>query len=213
MYFANGGIRRGPSASVSVELLPSGSELEHFEMGFTRGYLSSQAYADKFHNARIEPEDRSIDFETAPYEEQYRWLGFRARRLLFDFLKECIEDDEIMVDVFAYDLDEPDFVRDLQRLGGRLRIFLDDASLHTKPGALEPQARALLEASAGEENVKTGHFSRYAHNKVITTEEKWQSNEGLDGISQLLHKRTVCSGEQCPHLRRSPYSKALRGCV
>ena len=185
MYFANDGLRRGPSASVSVELLPGGSELEHFEMGFTRGYLSSQAYADKFNNARIEPEDRSIDFDTTPYEEQYQWLGFHARRLIFDFLKESLEDHEITIDVFAYDLDEPDFVRYLRGHGNRLRVFLDDASLHTEPGALEPEARALLEESAGKENVKTGHFSRFAHNKVIIQKRNGTPAKVLTGSANF----------------------------
>jgi hypothetical protein len=149
--------------------------------GFTRSYLSSQAYASKFHNAEIEPQDRSIDFDTTPYEERYRWLGFRARRLLFDFLQECLEDGDVTVDVFAYDLEEPDLVRDLQRLGPRLRLFLDDAALHAEPRALEPEARALLEESAGEDNVKTGHFSRFAHNKVMIQKRNGSPAKVLTG--------------------------------
>jgi len=48
------------------------------ELGFTRGLLSSQAYVDRFKNASIEPKAKSIDFDTAPYQPQYEWLGASA---------------------------------------------------------------------------------------------------------------------------------------
>ena len=185
MYFGDGDLREGPSASVSVELWPPKNEFERFKIGFTRGYLSSQAYAERFNNAEFEPSNPTIDFDTAPYEKQYKWLGFDARQLVFDFLKECVDDEQITVDVFAYDLDEPDFIRALQRLGGRLRVFLDDADLHTKPGALEPIAKGLLERSAGKENVKTGHFRRFAHNKVIIQKRNGTPTKVLTGSANF----------------------------
>ena len=136
-------------------------------MAFTRGYLSSQAYHDLFHNKPIRPKLKTIDYETAPFEKQYKWLGAHAREALFGFLEECRADLSVTVDVFAYDLDEPDIIRALARLGKRLRLVLDDASLHTGPQSLEPTAFAALQQSAGAERVKRGHFSRYQHNKVI----------------------------------------------
>ncbi|HEX8492240.1 MAG TPA: hypothetical protein VF658_05315 [Pyrinomonadaceae bacterium] len=54
-------------------------------------------------------------------------------------------------------------MRGLQKLGKRLRAYLDNAPLHTKPGALEIEAHKLLVKSAGAANVKQGHFHRFAH--------------------------------------------------
>jgi PLD-like domain len=168
MLFANGQeevIEEGPSAEVSVELFrPPG---EKFMLGFTRGYVSSQAYVDHFGHKRLEPEAQSIDYDTARYEAQYRWLGFHARRLIFDFLAEAVNDPSLSLDVFAYDLNEPDFIRQLAKLGPRLRLYLDDSHLHVDEGARELAAHQVLAAAAGADNVRVGHFRRFAHNKVL----------------------------------------------
>jgi hypothetical protein len=155
----------GPEVEVSLELMDEG--YERFDIAFTRGYLSSQAYADRFDNAPFEPKDRPLLFPTRPFERRWNWLGFHARRLIFDFLQETIDDGALTLDVFAYDLDEPDFVRDLGKLGSRLRLFLDDSTSHVQDGAPEVEARQLLERSAGAGIVKVGKFSRFAHDKVM----------------------------------------------
>ena len=84
MYFQAGtGLKAGAIATVSVEILPQ--QLTHFELGFTRGDLSSQAYAREFKNAPFRPDPKTIDFATAPYEKQYEWLGYYARKMIFNF--------------------------------------------------------------------------------------------------------------------------------
>jgi phosphatidylserine/phosphatidylglycerophosphate/cardiolipin synthase-like enzyme len=158
-------LERGPEVEVSLELMDEG--YEHFNLAFTRGYLSSQAYADRFDNAPVQPNDPPLLFPTQPFERRWNWLGFHARRLIFDFLQETIDDAALTLDVFAYDLDEPDFVRDLRKLGARLRLFLDNSTSHAQDGAPEVEARRLLERSAGAGNVKVGKFSRFAHDKVL----------------------------------------------
>jgi hypothetical protein len=166
MYFdPAGGLKEGPTTSKSVNLLSF--QAGNFEIGFTRGYLSSQGYASKFNNAPFCPSPRTIGFDTTPYQQQYKWLGYHAYQMVFGFIQECLDDPTITVDMFAYDLDEPDFVRNLVKLGSRLRAVLDDAPLHTKPGALEINAKALLVASAGEKNIVSGHFKRFSHCKVL----------------------------------------------
>jgi hypothetical protein len=162
---AGGGLEARGSASVSLELGPY--QAGDLSVGFTRGFLSSQAYVDEFKNAPIRPATKSIDYDTKPFAAQYEWLGFHARKLIFEFLEACVTDKHSTVDLFAYDLDEPDFIHLLTTLGPRLRAFLDDAPLHTKPGAMEILAEKALIKSAGKENVKTGHFRRFAHNKVL----------------------------------------------
>ncbi|HEV7843729.1 MAG TPA: phospholipase D-like domain-containing protein [Pyrinomonadaceae bacterium] len=184
MYFADGGkLKAGPAVKVSIEIMPT--RFGNFEYGFTRGYLSSQAYKQLFKNAPIRPATKAIDYKTASYQKQYEWLGFHAHKLVFDFLDECVKDKSITVDLFAYDLDEPDFMRGLQKLGHRLRAFLDDAPLHTKPGALEIQAHKILCKSAGAANVKQGHFHRFAHNKVMIMKKNGKPVKVLTGSANF----------------------------
>jgi hypothetical protein len=158
-------IEPGPSASVEVDLRPA--TFPRFQLGFTRGYVSSQAYHDSFENAAIVPPKRPLGYDTAPFEAQYEWLGLDARRLVFEVLDEAIADASLELDVFAYDLDEPDIIDRLVKLGPRLRLYLDDSKGHVGPHDFEPQARALLERSAGADRVKVGHFQRQSHSKVL----------------------------------------------
>jgi hypothetical protein len=165
-YFEGTTLTDGAVASADAKLDPATHE--HFRIGFTKAYLSSQAYAERFGNTAIRPPGaKAIDFDTGPFEAQYQWLGSTARTMLFEFLDECLAHDDFTVDVYAYDLDEPDFIRRLTQLGPRLRAVLDNASLHTDPGDPEVAALAALRASAGEGNVVAGKFKRFAHNKVL----------------------------------------------
>ena len=169
-FGAGNALVAGSSATVAVDFKQDFREAySGFRAGFTRGYLSSQAYAEKFHNADIRPAGaKTVDYATAPFEAQYRWLGYSARRMMFEFLDECVKDKSLRVDLFGYDLDEPDFIRGLQQLAReqRLRAFLDDAPLHTKAGAVEPLVYKSLAALAPGAVFK-GHFSRFAHDKVL----------------------------------------------
>ncbi|HEV7375749.1 MAG TPA: phospholipase D-like domain-containing protein [Pyrinomonadaceae bacterium] len=184
MYFDKGDkLMAGPTIDVSLEIEPK--KVGAFEFGFTRGYLSSQAYTDLFSNKPIRPATKTLDYDTTPYCKQYEWLGAHARKMVFDFMNECLTDKTLSVDLFAYDLDEPDFVRDLQKLGIRLRAFLDNAMLHTKKGALEIDAHNLLVKSAGAANVKQGHFQRFAHNKVLIQKKNGKAVKVLTGSANF----------------------------
>jgi hypothetical protein len=99
----------GPSAEVGVVLMPP--QQGPFQLGFTRGYISSQAYAEQFHNAPIEPSPPTFNFDTSPYQAQYQWLGFHAHRLMFDFVAETLADQGLSLDVFAYDIQLVDHYR------------------------------------------------------------------------------------------------------
>src|SRR5919202_5423473 len=91
----------------------------------------------------------------------------------------------IPLDVLAFDLDEPDVIRALQQLGGRLRIFMDDSTLHTKAGAMEIEAKARFVTSAGAGNVKTGHFHRFAHCKVMIQKKNGTPVKVLTGSANF----------------------------
>jgi phosphatidylserine/phosphatidylglycerophosphate/cardiolipin synthase-like enzyme len=188
MYFQKDfGLKAGDSATASVDLSEFGSQFKAFTPGFTRGYLSSQAYATGFHNAPIRPTKKSINFSTKPFEKQYEWLGYSARKLVFDFLNECLHDKSIHVDLFAYDLDEPDFIQGIVQLGKekRLRAFLDDAPLHTKAGAMEIPAKKAILAAAGKANVVSGHFNRFAHCKVMIQKKNGKPVKVLTGSANF----------------------------
>jgi phosphatidylserine/phosphatidylglycerophosphate/cardiolipin synthase-like enzyme len=185
-YFAGGKLlpldpTLGVSKRVKVQPFVSGS----VELSFTRGYVQSQAYADRYGpQARIRPAGRELLYDTAAvagtdprgnpytYAEEYAWLGSTAREKVFGLLDAVIADPKLSVDVFAYDLNEPDLVQRLLTLAGkgRIRIVLDDAALHhsaTKPKP-EDQVEALFaKARKGKAAIKRGKFSRYAHDKVM----------------------------------------------
>ncbi|MBS1871047.1 MAG: hypothetical protein JSS99_15450 [Actinobacteria bacterium] len=171
MQFAPGSetaLQPGPQTQVDVDLRtpPHAS----FELGFTRGYVSSQAYADLFHNAPLAPTPQTIDYDTRPFADQYRWLGFAASRMVFDFLAELEADPQLTVDVFAFDFDEVAILHKLAALGSRVRLFLDDSDSHVDHDgkhALETDAHALIASSAGADHVRVGHFGALAHSKVL----------------------------------------------
>jgi hypothetical protein len=172
----------GPSAEVPIELIPA--KPGNFEFGFTRGYLTSQAYAERFQNKDIRQEPKTLDYDTQPFQAQYEWLGFHARKLIFTLLQECVNDPSITVDLFAYDLDEPDILKMLEALGPRLRAFLDNAPLHTGK-ALEVQAHERLVQSAGAANIKQGHFRRFAHDKIIIQKKNGKAVKVLAGSANF----------------------------
>lgn len=184
MFFKPGSdteIIAGPQADVAVQLMPETQE--KLELGFTRGYISSQAYVDEFHNAPIEPEPPTFDFDTTPYQAQYHWLGFHARHLVFDFLNEVLADPSLSLDVFAYDLNEPDVIHQLETIGARLRLYLDNSKSHVGERAREPKAmQALLDAGA---QAKVGHFSRFSHSKVFILKRGEQTVKVLAGSANF----------------------------
>jgi phosphatidylserine/phosphatidylglycerophosphate/cardiolipin synthase-like enzyme len=175
LYFAGKGFATKAGPEVTIKAEPVKQLHTKFRPAFTRGYIASQAYADKFQNKDIRPAGpKKPDFDTKPFEAQYAWLGADARVALFDFIADCEKDTTAKVNVFAYDLDEPDVIAAICRMGkqGRLRAILDDAPLHSKPSKsgvmpIEVDAAKMIIAAAGAGNVRQGHFNRYQHNKVF----------------------------------------------
>ena len=174
-YFTGQGFATKAGPEVSIKAEPVKQLFTKFRAAFTRGYIASQAYADKFQNKDIRPAGpKKPDFDTRPFEAQYAWLGADARVQLFDFIADCEKDTSAKIDVFAYDLDEPDVIAAICRMGkqGRLRAVLDNASLHSTAGKdgtmpVEIDAAKMIIAAAGKGNVRQGHFSRFQHNKVF----------------------------------------------
>jgi hypothetical protein len=162
-------VEPGPTASVDVDLKEDTHA--HFDLGFTRGYVSSQAYAELFDNKPLYPTPQTFDFPSQDYIDRWRWLGFRARELVYELLDEAAGDAGARLDVLAFDLDEPDIIRALQALGPRLRLFLDNSASHVhhdgKADPPEVGAKGALVESVGADNVRTGHFGALAHDKIF----------------------------------------------
>lgn len=163
-YFTGTGVEQRQYDTVDVNL--SQQYFKNLKLGFTRGYVSSQAYLyKKFEKSDIQPKPKSIDYDTTHYQDQYQWLGSNARKLVFDFLKECKEDASINVDVFVYDFDEPDIINTLCDMSSRVRVFQDNSSTHIGVNDLETAAKKKL--SDSNVQTKSGHFGGLAHSKVM----------------------------------------------
>jgi hypothetical protein len=174
---SDGTLTKGLSLELPIDLGPV--TLPGFlDVGFTRNFASSQAFEDKkirygFGNDII-PTDVSQGLEFADHKAEitakfdvYAWLGFEAYRLLFDFLDWAVKDPTVRIDAMAYDFNEPAVVAQLEALGDRLRIIIDDSADHGAAGSSETKAATRLQASAGETNVHRGHFTNLQHNKVL----------------------------------------------
>jgi hypothetical protein len=159
------------------------------DVGFTRNYASSQAYADRYkNNAKIIPaekdNDKALDFHKLK-GDVYEWLGFEAYELIFDFLKDAVADETLELDLFAYDLNEPDIVNLLEQIGPRLRAVIDDSGAHKPATSPESQAAARLAKSAGEDRVVRMHFSALQHNKVLIAKRNGQAVKVLHGSTNF----------------------------
>jgi phosphatidylserine/phosphatidylglycerophosphate/cardiolipin synthase-like enzyme len=188
------------TAAVTIEVAPfrDGS----VSVGFTRGFTQSQAFTRHFgKDARIRPKGDELLFDTSEicgtndhgdqftYEQQYRWSGFTARALIFGLLDEAIGDPQTSVDVFAYDLNEPDFMKRLLKLGGegRIRIILDSADLHHDPTDLTKEDRFAQEFEnvAGAPALKRGKFGRYSHDKIVILKRSGEAVKVLTGSTNF----------------------------
>ena len=165
------------------------------DVGFTRNFASSQVYVEKYGNrADIIPAlaDEGLGFQKRP-GDVYDWLGFEAHDLIFQFLKEAVEDPTVELDVLAYDLNEPDIVAQLERLGPRLRAIIDDSSTtkdgaaqgHGAAGSAESKAARRLRTSAGAGHVKRTHFSGLQHHKVFIAKRNGQCFKVLAGSTNF----------------------------
>jgi len=147
-------------------------------VAFTRGFVASQAFVDHYEAkgpiSELLPAkaNQGLDFvPTHPStKEALTWMGFEAWSAILEVLDGAIADTKAQVCVVAYDLNEPDVVSRLEKLGKRLRIIIDNSKDHGKPGSAETQAATRLEVSAGQGNVLRQHMMSLQHNKTIVVD-------------------------------------------
>lgn len=172
------------------------------KLGFTRGFVQSQAFVHHFGNKLpTRPTDGPLDYDTSKvagkdpqgnpytYEQQYKWLGFTARSRVFEILNAVDQAPEAKVDVFCYDLNEPDVIRLLLKLGkaGKARVILDNADLHHDEADPKPEDEfeGLFAKAAGAQAIKRGRFGRYAHDKVFIVYEGNKAQRVLTGSTNF----------------------------
>jgi PLD-like domain len=144
---------------------------------FTRGFVSSQAFVRNFEkdgkvNTLIPGKaDQGLSFKPTHKKaaEALAWMGFEARETILSTLDEAINDNA-EVRVVAYDLNLPEVVERLEKIGKRLKVIIDDSKEHGEAKSAETQAFKRLKASAGEDNVKRQHMKSLQHNKTIVVD-------------------------------------------
>jgi hypothetical protein len=179
-------LQKGVSVENSIPLDPVVYG-DFLDIGFTRNFASSQAYADRYgNNANIIPAKpaQGLAFKKVK-GDVYEWLGFEAYELVFDLLKEVEADSDLSLDVFAYDLNEPDIVASFKALGSRLRIVIDNSGDHAPATSAESKAAAILVKSAGAANVKRMKFIKLQHNKVLIVKSKGKPIKVLFGSTNF----------------------------
>jgi len=193
-------------ASVTVPVGPF--QKADLSVGFTRGYMQSEAFARHFGKAtRIVPANRPLQFDTTSqagtndnqqsvtYADIYSWMGSTARQLVFSVLNTVVADSSLTLDVFAYDLDEPDIVGIFLKLAaqGRIRIILDNASLHithTQKGKTITPLEVLFvqqfqQQAKAPSALCQGCFDRFSHDKIFIVSKNGSPIRVLTGSTNF----------------------------
>ncbi len=150
---------------------------------FTRGFVSSQAFVDRYVENGKKPQavmatllpakaDDGLGFSPShpKAKEALAWMGFEARSAILEVLDEAIADKTAEVRAVVYDLNEPGMVSRFEKLGKRLRILIDDDGAHGKPKSAETAAAARLAKTAAL--VQRQHMGKLQHNKTIVVDGK-----------------------------------------
>ena len=195
-----------PARTVTVTVDVSPYRSGDLQVGFTRGFVASQAYTNHFgNNSKVRPNKKDLIFdiqaksgsrsfkkngqtvsEDYTFEDQHIWMGWQARTRVLEFLDETLADPKLSLDAFAYDLDEPLVCSKLLKLAsqGRLRLILDNSSTHVGTdaagiSAFEDQFEVLFNQQAvAPSAIFRGRFQSLAHSKVLI-QKKTSTNTPL----------------------------------
>ncbi len=192
------------SAAVTVPVGPF--KKGALSLGFTRGYMQSEAFAHHFGlNVQLQPAGKPLLYDTTQqagtnpagqtftFEDEYVWMGSTARTQVMTLLKNVLGDATLHLDVFAYDLTDPKVMNALLELGkqGRVRIILDNATLHLtqkdpKTGKTvvspEDQFTDLFNKQAkAPAAVVRGCFARYSHDKIFIVSKNGNAMQVMTG--------------------------------
>jgi hypothetical protein len=172
-----GKLTHGKSQAASLELRRE-TYPGKLNVTFTRGFVSSQAFVDRYESKgpikKLLPAkaDAGLTFKaTHPQSANaLAWMGFEARSAILEVLDGALADKKAQVRAVAYDLNEPEIVARLEKLGARLQILIDDSGDHGKNTSAESQAAKRLAKSAGQANVRRQKMGGLQHNKTIVVD-------------------------------------------
>jgi hypothetical protein len=173
------------------------------ELGFTRGFVQSQAFVHHFgQNALFKPKAKGLTFDTAQiagknndgheytFKDEYVWSGYTAREKIMGVIQQVISDSSLSLDVLAYDFNEPDIIKSFLILAaqGRIRMILDNATLHHNKAATKPEDQfesAFIKAAKQPASIIRGKFTRFQHNKVFIVKKGNQALKVLSGSTNF----------------------------
>ncbi len=190
------------SQTVSVKILVDDLKKAGLTLAFTRAFLKSQAFAKRYGNKqKLLPASGNWIFDTNvkagtkngnefSYENMFSWLGYGARMQIYDFFRQATANADYTIDMFAYDFNDPLIAGTCLALAaqGRIRLIMDNASLHTGEKAEEDDfEKRFREIAIGEAEIFRCHFARFAHCKVIILKHKGQPVKVLTGSTNFSY--------------------------
>ena len=202
-YFDSSGSMQALDANQSVPVtVPVGPfKKGAVALGFTRGFMQSQAYVHNFgKNTPVVPKTKKLDFDTnaqagtdnsgqpVTFSQIYNWMGETARERIFEVLDRVVQDTTLSLKVFAYDLNEPDIVKKLLMLAAqkRVRVILDNAKLHVGDETPEDQFTKLFkQQQQGWSAIERGAFGRFSHDKIFIVLRNGSAIEVLTGSTNF----------------------------
>jgi hypothetical protein len=147
---------------------------DQLNITFTRGFVSSQAFVEKFQKfgtidtllPKAAKDGLTFKATHPKKDEALAWMGFEARETILGLLDQAIN-EKAEVRVVAYDLSQPEVVGRFAKLKTKLKIIIDDSKEHGEADSGETQSAERLKKTAGTANVKRQHMKRLQHNKMI----------------------------------------------
>ncbi|MBO9708696.1 MAG: hypothetical protein J7521_10825 [Caulobacter sp.] len=172
---AAGALRQGVAQTADI-VLARDTYPGALNVSFTRGFVSSQAFVDRYGGAAavptLVPDSGKAGLSFVPTHPDAKaalaWMGFEARREIVALLKAAVDDPTCTVRLVAYDLNLPDLVELLKKKGARARVIIDDSGEHHGDGAAEDAAADAL-AAAGVQ-VRRQHMGNLQHNKTLVVD-------------------------------------------
>lgn len=191
------------SLSVSITVPVGPFKKGSLALGFTRGYMQSEAFLRHFGpKAQLMPSGRPLQFDTSqkagtnpagkPYTfaDEYEWMGASARVQTMALLDQVLSDSTLSLKMFAYDFNEPDVVSAVLKLAaqGRARVILDNAALHTsktKPTPEDQFTTLFHQQKKAPSDILRGHFLRYSHDKIFIVSKNGSAIRVLTGSTNF----------------------------
>lgn len=179
----------------------------NLKIGFTRGFIKSQAFSNRYGAKQILRPSGDWIFDTSQnagtnpvygkfsFEDMYLWLGFNARKLIIEMLEEALINNDTDVDMFAYDFNDPviaQYCLDLARKR-KIRIILDNSGEHSgkgKNGKIPEEddfENRFKMYSGDNDSIFRCKFGRYSHCKEIILKKNGTPYKVLTGSTNFSY--------------------------